>query len=258
MWRKRVRRRRRNRDRQVSIWGKLLGGAAGLALGGPLGALIGAVAGHAVDQMRREDRSPPDATRSVGFTIAVIALGAKIAKADGQVTRDEITAFKEVFQVPPDELKNVARVFDTARRDSAGFEPYARQVAGMFRDNPAVLEKLLYCLAHIAQADGIVHPAEERYLRKVSEILGLDEAAFIRATAIRTAPAEDDPYRVLGLNPAVGDAELRRAYRDLVRENHPDRLTAQGMPEEFVQVANRKLAEINAAYDRIAAQRGLT
>ncbi|MGE4220583.1 MAG: TerB family tellurite resistance protein [Alphaproteobacteria bacterium] len=242
----------------MSIWGKLLGGAAGLALGGPLGALIGAIAGHAVDQMRREDRAPPDATRSVGFTIAVIVLGAKLAKADGRVTRDEIAAFKEVFQVPPDELKNVARVFDMARRDSNGFEPYAHQVAAMFRDNPAVLEKLLYCLAHIAQADGAVHPEEERYLRKVAEIMGLDDAAFARATAIHTRSSGEDPYRVLGLNPSVSDAELRRAYRDLVRENHPDRLTAQGMPQEFIEVANRKLAEINAAYDRIAAQRGLT
>jgi len=236
----------------------VLGGAAGLALGGPLGALIGAIAGHAVDRMRRDNRGAAEATRSVGFTIAVIALGAKMAKADGRVTRDEIAAFKEVFQIPPDEMKNVARVFDMARKDSSGFEPYARQVAGMFRDNPGVLEELLYCLAHIAQADGVIHPSEERYLRQVAEIMGLDEAAFLRATAIRPARDGEDPYKVLGIEPSVSDAELRRTYLALVREHHPDTLTAQGMPEEFVDIANRKLAEINAAYDRIAAQRGLT
>lgn len=242
----------------MSIWGKILGGAAGFALGGPLGALIGAVAGHAVDRMR--DARQTDvvgSTKSIAFTIAVIALGAKMAKADGAVNRSEIDAFKEVFRVPPHEIRNVARVFDQARRDSRGFEPYAKQVAGMFRENPAVLEELLYCLTYIARADGTMHPEEIRYLRAVAEIFDLDEAAFERVTALRTAPDGADPYRVLGVPRDIADDDLRAAYLKLVRENHPDRLTAQGMPEEFVDLANRKLAAINTAYDKVAAERGL-
>lgn len=242
----------------MSIWGKILGGAAGFALGGPLGALIGAVAGHAVDRMRDARQvEVVDSTKSIAFTIAVIALGAKMAKADGTVNRSEIDAFKEVFRVPPHEIKNVARVFDQARRDSRGFEPYARQVAGMFRENPAVLEELLYCLTYIARADGGMHPEEIRYLRGVADIFGLDDAAFERVTAMRAAPDGADPYRVLGVPRSIADGDLKTTYLELVRENHPDRLTAQGMPEEFVDLANRKLAAINAAYDRIAAERGL-
>jgi DnaJ like chaperone protein len=136
----------------MSIWGKILGGAAGFALGGPLGALIGAAAGHAVDSMRRPRDT--DQTKSIAFTIAIIALGAKLAKVDGVVTRDEVEAFKRVFKIPPNEVKNVGRIFDQARKDHRGYEAYATQVAGMFRHNPAVLEELLYCLAHVARADG--------------------------------------------------------------------------------------------------------
>ena len=126
-------------------------------IGGPIGALIGAVAGHAVDKVRSNPAEPEDATKSVAFTIATIALGAKMAKADGVVTRDEVEAFKRVFRVPPEDVKDVSRVFDQARKDSRGFEPYARQIAGMFADNPAVLEELLYCLTLIARADGVMH-----------------------------------------------------------------------------------------------------
>ena len=239
----------------MSIWGKILGGAAGFALGGPLGALIGAVAGHAVDTMRRPRGEA--ATRSIAFTIAVIALGAKMAKADGVVTRDEVEAFKRVFRIPADEVKNVGKVFNQARRDSKGFEPYARQIAGMFPENPAVLEELLYCLAFIARADGHVHPNEVEFLQKVAEIFGLDDAAFERVTAMRADGGTADPYSVLGVKREMSNDALKKAYRKLVRENHPDRLTAQGMPEEFVQVANERLAAINAAWDRIGAERGI-
>lgn len=239
----------------MSVWGKILGGAAGFALGGPLGALIGAVAGHAVDSMRRP--RDEDQTKSIAFTIAVIALGAKLAKADGVVTRDEVAAFKRVFRIPQEEVQNVSRVFDQARKDASGFEPYAQQVARMFRGNPAVLEELLYCLAYVARADGQVHPHEHEFLTKVAEIFGLDRAAFERITALQAGAGEADPYSVLGVPRDMTDDELKSAYRKLVRENHPDRLTAQGMPEEFVQVANERLAEINAAWDRIQAERGI-
>jgi len=243
----------------MSIWGKIVGSVGGFALGGPLGALIGAAAGHAVDRMRaaRDAEVAADATKSIAFTIAVVVLGAKIAKADGEVTRAEIDAFRDVFHVPPHEIRNVSRVFDQARRDSRGFEPYARQIAGMFRDNPAVLEELLYCLTFIARADKELHPEEIAYLREVSHIFGLDESAFERVTEIRSGPDGADPYRVLGVPPTIADQDLKSAYRRLVRENHPDRLIAEGMPEEFIDVANQKLAAINAAYDKVAKERGL-
>lgn len=240
----------------MSIWGKILGGAAGFALGGPLGAMLGAVAGHAVDRFRATQQEPGDPTRSIAFTIGVIVLSAKMAKADGVVTRDEIDAFKRVFRVPENEAANVSKVFNQARRDSAGFEPYAKQLAGMFHDNPAVLEELLNCLAYIAHADGKIHPAEQEFLQAISAIFGLDQVAFERATATRFDTTGADPYRILGLPRDAGEVEIKSTYRKLVRENHPDKLMAQGVPEEFIELANRKLADINAAYDTIQKEHG--
>jgi len=241
----------------MSIWGKLVGGAAGFALGGPLGALIGAVGGHFVDRMNKESDDPGRQQKSVGFTIAVIVLGAKMAKADGVVTEDEIQAFKQVFHVPPEEMKNVSRVFNQARKDAAGYEPYAKQVADMFRNNPAVLEELLWCLAHIAKADGRIHPGEREFLRGVADIFGFDGATFERVTAISTDGEPEDPYRVLGVTPDATDADVKAAHRKLVIENHPDKLIAQGLPEEFIEIANKKLAAINAAYDKIKKHRNI-
>lgn len=242
----------------MSIWGKLIGGAAGFALGGPLGALLGAVAGHVYDSTRATpSEAGADPTKQIGFTIAVIALGAKLAKADGVVTEDEIRAFRRVFKVAPEETKNVARVFNLARKSVAGYEPYARQVAGMFADNPVVLEELLGCLFFIAQADGTVAEEELVYLQNVARIFGFSDADFARLRAEHMGPDKADPYTVLGIAHDAGDEAVKSGYRKLVRENHPDTLIAQGMPEEFIEVANDKLAAINAAYDKVAAQRGL-
>jgi len=245
----------------MSIWGKIVGGAAGFALGGPIGALVGAAAGHAVDRLAQSGPAPegPESrenTRRIAFTIGVVALGAKMAKADGVVTRDEVDAFKRVFRIPPEEEASVARIFNMARRDSAGFEVYARQIADLFQDGHPVLEELLSCLMHIAQADGTIHEAELAYLRQVADIFGLSETDFERLRASELGPDEGDPYTILGVEPGADDETVRAAYRRLVRENHPDRLIAQGLPQEFVDVANEKLATINAAYDRLRERRG--
>ena len=241
----------------MSIWGKIIGGAAGFALGGPLGALLGAAAGHALDTTLGGPALEPEAARQMAFTVAVIALAAKMAKADGRVTRAEVDAFKEAFRIPPEEAGNVGRVFDRARASSAGYEAYAAQVARLFRDSPAVLEDLLGALFHIARADGVVHPAEMDYLARVARILGFTESRFEHLKAqILGTPAED-PYSILGVAPAISDAELKSAYRKLIKEHHPDGLIAKGLPPEFVGIANAKLAAINASYDKIAKERRL-
>ena len=243
----------------MSVWGKILGGAAGFALGGPLGALIGAVAGHAVDKMSGGAAAGEagDATKQIAFTIGVIVLGAMLAKADGQVTRDEVDAFKQVFRIPPEEMKNVGRVFDQARKNAGGYEPYAKQLSRMFADNPAVLEELLGGLFHIARADGKVSDDELDYLESLAVIFGFDAQAWDRIRAANVAAEASDPFRILGVSRDADDAAIKAAHRKLVVENHPDRLVAQGMPPEFVDMANEKLATINAAYDEIRQLRGL-
>jgi DnaJ like chaperone protein len=256
------------RESDMSVWGKIIGAGAGFAVGGPLGALLGGIAGHAVDVMRTQTSEqqaetgagqlPPEreGTKTIAFTIGVIVLGAKMAKADGRVTPDEVAAFKEVFRVPPEEMKNVGRLFNQARKDVRGFEPYARQLGSMFRDNPAVLEELLDGLFHIARADGRVSDEEVAYLEAVAREFGFSEADWHRIRAANMGADKADPYTILGVPNDADEETIKRAYRDLVRENHPDRLVAQGLPTEFVELANEKLATINEAYARIRKARG--
>jgi DnaJ like chaperone protein len=180
-----------------------------------------------------------------------------MAKADGQVSRSEVAAFKEVFQVPANEAANVARVFDLAKRDARGFEPYAQQIARMFRKGHPVLEELLEGLFHIARADGRVHEAEVAYLAEVARIFGFTAGDFARIREANLGADKADPYTILGVTREMSNDEIRAAWRKLVRDNHPDRLMAQGLPEEFVNMANDKLATINAAYDKVAKERGI-
>lgn len=246
----------------MSIWGKVIGGVAGFALGGPLGALMGGVAGHAVDKMREgaDGDGIGAQAKQVAFTMAIVVLSAKMAKADGHVSREEINAFKEVFHVPPDEMSKVGKLFDEAKKEAEGFEPYARQIALLFKNEPAVLEELLGALIHIAKADGVVHDKEMEFLAAVAQIFGYDQAGFDRVKARFMAGAsksEDDPYVILGVEPSATDDEVKKAYRKLIRENHPDTLMAQGLPQEFVDLATEKMARINAAYDQIEKSRGM-
>jgi DnaJ like chaperone protein len=251
----------------VSVWGKVIGGVAGFAMGGPLGAILGAVAGHAVDKMKQAeavargdaafDGFDQDA-RQVAFTTAVIVLSAKMAKADGRVSADEIAAFKTIFHIPPDETSHVARIWDEAKRDPGGYEPYAQQIAQLFRHEPAVMEEIVGALFHIAKADGVVHPAELELLTRIALIFGFTPQGFERLKHIHLgSDGEDDPYEVLGIDRSASDEEVKRTYRKLIRENHPDTLMAQGVPQEFIDLANEKMATINAAYDRVEKQRGL-
>lgn len=248
----------------MSILGKIIGGVAGFAMGGPLGALLGAAAGHAVDKMKADGSAAyynrgasREDERQVAFTLAVIALGAKMAKADGTVTRDEVDAFKKLFKIPPEEAANVGRIFDRAKTSTAGYEMYAQQVANMFPHEPYVLEELLGGLYHIAKADGEVDVAEIEFLWNVAQIFGFDQHDFDRITASHAgAGAATNPYDVLGMPQGATDKELKSAYRKLIHENHPDKLMAEGLPQEFIDLANEKMAAINAAYDAVKKERG--
>jgi DnaJ like chaperone protein len=221
-------------------------------VGGPIGALVGAVAGHVlVDRPIGSGASDP----GVAFTIAMIALSAKMAKADGIVTRDEIDAFDRLFRVPPSEKANVHRVFNLARRDTAGYEAYARQIADLYRNNPGLLEDIMDGLFEIAKADGVFHPGEAAFLERVSEIFGFapNEYRRIRASHFKDAA---DPYVILGVAFDANEDEIRRTYRRLVRENHPDSLMARGVPEEFVRISTDKMATITTAFSTIEKERG--
>ncbi len=210
--------------------------------------------GEGLSEVFERLRTPPE--RSVGFAIAVIALGAKMAKADGRVTRDEVTAFREVFTIPPSEASNAARVFDMARQDVAGFESYARRIAAMYGAGHSTLVDLLEGLFHIALADGTYHPKEDDYLSRVARIFGIEERDFRSLRARFVEDAVQDPYAVLGVAPDAPLAEIRAAWRRLVRESHPDVMIARGVPEEAIKLAERRMIDINRAWEEILANQG--
>ena len=212
-----------------------------------MGAVVGAVVGH----FFLDQESDPGVT----FTIAVVALAGKMARADGVVSEQEFEIFREAFGVPQEEEKSIRRIFNLARQDIAGFDYYAAQIAKLFVGNPAMLEDVLDGLFEIAKADGVLHPEEARFLERVAEIFGFAPNEFRRIRASHFAPELTDPYVILGLSYSADDNELKQTYRRLVRENHPDSLIARGVPPEFEKLANDKLAAINAAYEAIQKER---
>ena len=201
------------------------------------------------------------AQQRAAFTIAFVALAAKMAKADGSVAPIEAETFRKLYEVSPNEAANVRRVFDLAAEDTAGYESYARQIAKALADEPRLLRDVFDGLFHIAAADGVIHPCEDAFLRTVADIFGIGAAEFraIRAAFVQdgTRAASDSPYEILGVSPSISDSALKARHRELVRDHHPDSLAARGVPPEFHAAASRKLAVINAAFDAILRERGL-
>ena len=224
----------------MSIWTRIADALSALASGEGLSALF--------DKLR----PPPE--KSVAFTIAVIALGAKMAKADGEVTRNEVAAFRQVFAIPPGEEANAARVFNLARQDVAGFDAYARKIRAMFHDDSRVLVDLMEGLFHISVADGRWHPQEEAFLRDVANIFGVGDRCFRSLRARFVPDAQPDPYDVLGVDPDATITEARAAWKQAVRDSHPDRMLARGVPAEAVKLAEQRLIAINAAWEEISSK----
>ncbi len=210
--------------------------------------------GESLSNVFAKLRTPPE--RSVAFTIAVIALGAKMAKADGRVTRDEVAAFREVFYIPPGAEIQAARVYNLARQDITGYETYARSIKSMFGDNMGVLEDILEGLFFIAMADGEYHPNEDDFIHTVAQIFGLSDQRF-RSLRTRYAPdAPPDAYDVLGVTPETPLEEIHAAWRRAVRETHPDQMISRGVPEEAINLATAKLVAINRAWEDISTRHG--
>lgn len=240
----------------MSFVARVIASARELSFGGPLGALLERAAHHIGHRHPRDgEGADGDPRRRVAFTIAVIALGAKMARADGDVTRDEVAAFRDVFQIPLGEEEHVRLVFDLARKSTHGFESYARQVGRLFAADRAVLEDLLGGLFHIALADGRLCAAEDAYLSEVARHFGFTPAEYARIRAHYAGPAEtgaEDAHAVLGVERGASLGAIRLAYHRLVRESHPDLVIAQGLPPECIALATARVARINAAYDRLA------
>ncbi len=221
----------------MSIWTRISEALSALAKGEGLSAVF--------ENLTR----PPE--RSVAFTIAVIALGAKMAKADGQVTRDEVVAFRQIFHVNPEDEEQAAKVFNLARQDVAGYRSYAEKIARMFKDDKAILQDLVEGLFHISMADGLYHPKEDEFIAEVARIFGLPDQLFTCLRSRYVPGAEPDPYSVLNVSHDANLIDIRKAWKRMVREEHPDNLHARGLPEEAIALANTRLRTINNAWEEI-------
>lgn len=221
----------------MSVWTRISDAMAALSAGESLTTVL--------DKLRTKPE------RSVAFTIAVIALGAKMAKADGLVTKDEVAAFRQVFHIAKRDEAQAARVFNLARQDVAGYEAYANTVAAMFKDDMPVMENLVEGLFHIAMADGQYHPAEDDFVHTVAQKFEIPEPTF-RAMRTRFAPdAPADAYDVLGVTPETPLEDVRKIWRQKIRETHPDILMSKGLPEEAITMATKKMIAVNKAWEEI-------
>jgi DnaJ like chaperone protein len=233
-----------------SLWERLLG-AIGDATGGTLGRVVEAI--------RTLFEGDPETRRQVSFSVAIIALSAKMAKADGIVSEDEVKAFQQIFDFPDEEARNVARLYNLARQDVAGYEAYALKLANLCgsgaTQNCPMLENVIDGLFHIAKADGLVHEKELSFLARISEIFQIDEEHFRRIMARHIHLEGHDPYLVLGVSREDDFGSIRKHYRLLVSEHHPDKLIARGVPAALHAAANERMAALNAAYAAISKER---
>ena len=238
----------------MNVWGKIIGSTSGFALGGPIGALIGGAAGHAIDKIQtQKKRSDKLALKQIGFTIGIIVLSAKMAKADGKVTKQEILAFKNKIDVPDTEMKNVAFLWDQAKKSTQGYEVYAQQISNLLEKNSPVLEELLNLLIVIAEADGKITNPEIIYLKRVSEIFGFSNENFERIISYKIKDPSN-PYKILGVSENTPISDVKKIWKKLATKHHPDLLISQGMPRELIKQNTQRLTEINNAWETIKKQ----
>ena len=238
----------------MSIWGKIIGGTTGFALGGTLGAIIGIMIGGSFDRSAKKFSSSNQISQQQKqnvFALCIIVLSAKIAKADGQVTKEEIYTFKEKFNIQAEEMSEVSKIFNEAKKSSFGFKNIADQVGNLFSDNKVLLEQLLNNLFYIAEADGLTSINELEVLKSISQSFHFNETDFQRIFHSRLNNKESDPYKILGVTREDSDNNIRKKWIELSKEHHPDYLIAKGMPKEFIKEANKELSSINLAYDKI-------
>ena len=235
----------------MSIWGSLIGGFVGFSFAGPIGALIGSMVGSRISSARRSSFQRGFAPPQQVFAIALIILTAKLAKADGQVSKEELIAVKNKLKIPEREIEQVGKIFNKAKEDSLGYEPYAQQIAQIYKNNPAVLDEVINILFYIAEADSKVTDSEITMIRNISIIFGINESQFEGIRESRKSSDKLNPYIVLGCNSNDNFTTIRKKYIQLSKEHHPDVLINKGVPQEVIEESKKKMRAINSAFDQI-------
>ena len=235
----------------MSIWGSLIGGFVGFSFAGPIGALIGSVVGGKISSTRRSSFQHGFAPPQQVFAITLIILTAKLAKVDGQVSKEELIAVKNKLKIPDHEIGQVGKIFNKAKEDSLGYEPYAQQIAQIYRNNPAVLDEVIDILFYIAEADGKISDSEITMIRNIAEIFGISQNQFEGIRESRKDSDKLNPYIVLGCDSDDDFITIRKKYLKLSKEHHPDVLINKGVPPEVIEESKKKMRSINSAFDQI-------
>ena len=185
------------------------------------------------------------------FALSLIVLSAKLSKADGQVSKEELIAVKDKLRIPEIELDQVGKIFNKAKEESAGYEPYAQQIAQIYRGNINVLEEVINILFYIAEADGNVSESELKMIEHIAQIFGLTEIQFNSIKESRKSSDKLNPYIVLESNPDDKIEIIRKRYLKLSKEHHPDLLMSKGVPQEVIDESKTKMRAINSAWDQV-------
>ena len=226
----------------MSIWGSLIGGMVGFSLGGPFGMLLGSLIGGKISRARagRTGNFGAFAQPQQIFALSLIVLSAKLSKADGQVSKEELVAVKDKLKIPENEIEQVGKIFNKAKEESTGYEPYAQQIAQIYKNNPNVLEEVINILFYIAEADGNVSQSELNMMQHIAQIFGLNESQFNSIKESRKSSDKLNPYVVLGSKPEEDLSSIRKKYIQLSKENHPDLLVSKGVPTEVIDESKKK------------------
>ena len=235
----------------MSIWGSLIGGMIGLSLGGPIGMLLGSILGGKISRARARGGFRDIGQSQRIFALSLIILSAKLSKADGQVSREELIAVKDKLKIPENELDEVGKVFNKAKEESTGYEPYAQQIAQFYKGNLNVLEEVINVLFYIAESDGHVSVEEEKMIENIAYIFGLTQAQYLSIKESRKTSDKQNPYMVLESSPNDNLQTIRKRYLKLSKEHHPDLLLSKGVPNEVIEESKKTMRSINSAWDQI-------
>jgi len=236
----------------MSIWGSLIGGMIGLSLGGPFGMLLGSVIGGKISRTRSSSGNfAAFAQPQQVFALSLIVLSAKLSKADGQVSKEELIAVKDKLKIPESEIDNVGKIFNKAKEESSGYEPYAQQIAQIYKNNLIVLEEVINILFYIAEADGNTSQSELNMIQHIAQIFGLNQSQFNSIRESRKSSDKLNPYIVLESKPEENLQTIRKKYLKLSKEHHPDILISKGVPKEVIEESKKKMRAINSAWNQI-------
>ena len=235
----------------MSIWGSLIGGMIGFSLGGPFGMLLGSLLGGKISRSRTAAGFSAINQGQRMFALSLIILSAKLSKVDGHVSKEELIAVKDKLKIPDDELDQVGKIFNKAKEESTGYEPYAQQIAQFYKGNINVLEEVINILFYIAESDGDVSKSELSMIENIAKIFGLTESQYLGIKESRKGSDKLNPYIVLESKPEDDISEIRKKYIQLSKQHHPDLLLSKGVPKEVIEESKNKMRSINNAWDKV-------